>query len=314
MFLSFEKWHGCRNDFIVIWLNPTEDQTFRSLVGSAKHLCARDGRSIGADGIIVLHKSSTTDLLPSKISIINSDGSLARTCGNGIRCAASSVLRKNLKEGRKGEVPEGVEFSIADQIVRCSFVNAKSMRSDSTKFPIVCVEMGTPLLEDDSEFFDHVASESKRVLGTENFAVAGCKLGNQHIVIHTDRAFNIDTLRKFGPKFQHSDHWDGINVHLVKSSEPSEEIQKRARAEIGFSISELIHAASWERGAGETAACGSGACAIGAIALNSGFIDRSEWVGIQMPGGLLYVKQDEPNAPIQLAGPAELAFDGVVEI
>jgi diaminopimelate epimerase len=174
--------------------------------------------------------------------------------------------------------------------------------------------MGIPELDGESEFYEHVSNESKRVLGNHNFEVTGCRLSNQHIVVQTNQEFSIELLRDIGPRFQTSAFWDGINVHLVKTSEPTEEQLKKARSEIGFPISELIQAASWERGAGETAACGSGACAIGAIALNSGFLDRAEWVGVQMPGGLLYVKQDDPAAPIQLAGPAQLAFDGIVEI
>ena len=80
MLVPFEKWHGCKNDFIVVWLEPQAKEVFQSLQKRASQICARDGAGVGADGILVLHQDSRNDLQPATMTIINKDGSLAANC------------------------------------------------------------------------------------------------------------------------------------------------------------------------------------------------------------------------------------------
>jgi diaminopimelate epimerase len=117
-----------------------------------------------------------------------------------------------------------------------------------------------------------------------------------------------------GPKLQTSPHWDGINVHIISPTSITDKDHGRARNDLGGEISEIYRAYVWERGAGETLACGSGAVAIAASALQTGLVERSQWIAIDMPGGRLYVKQEQDDEPAMLAGPAMFVFRGTITI
>jgi diaminopimelate epimerase len=318
MFLKFEKWHGCRNDFIVVWLGPHTEVEFDSLQRQAPKLCSRRGDGIGADGIIVLHQSSDKDLLPRRLSVINSDGSLAKTCGNGIRCAAMSVLVRNQREAKKFEIPEGLEFELAGHTVLCSFMSRGSIAEAGSgprgAFPLVAVEMGVPEADDDYPLFAEVQAEVKRHLPTFKGEIHGVRIGNDHVVLMFDDPQTVEALREIGPKLQKSPHWDGINVHLAWASNLTDKDRTQIANQIGEPTDEAYQVLCWERGAGETPACGSGACSVGAAVLGSGFANRDGWVAIEMPGGRLFVRQEEEGGSVTLAGPAEFVFEGVVGI
>lgn len=300
MRVKFEKWHGCKNDFIVIDTNQME-LIQKSLVNSAPLLCSRDGDGVGADGIIILHKTGQAHQLPTDIAIINSDGSIASTCGNGIRCAAMSVL-KNAEKYSNVEDLSFLEFGLVDQsTITCSFIDKSTVR----------VSMGKIEVHVEGDLFQKVSSQISKSLKSFELnisEVAYCSISNSHLVIVSPEA-SKENLRSIGPLLQDSPLWDGINVHLVKSMDPS-------ALKIGQSldIEEAFEVWTWERGAGETNACGSGACAVGAFQLNSEMIDRSKWVGVRMPGGDLLIKQDSKEDDVILAGPAKFVYSGELEI
>ena len=117
MIVDFEKWHGCRNDFLVIWSTHNEaNYLLGSLQRQASALCSRKGEGVGADGLLILLTESRADLKPDKLVIINADGSLASNCGNGLRCAALSVYKKICQYGHVSDEPEFIELKVKENI------------------------------------------------------------------------------------------------------------------------------------------------------------------------------------------------------
>ncbi len=316
MQLDFEKWHGCKNDFIIVWVNPTQDDVVESLKRRAVDLCRRDGSSVGADGVIILHRPTHNALTADRLTIINSDGSIAKTCGNGIRCAAQSVLVRQRAEGSSWDVQEGVTFRLGDRDVDCRYLGVRDL-AKSTELPYVAVDMGLTKVNGDSGFHAHAVAAVRELGKTVAWLgkasdIGSCHIGNQHIVIYLDEAPTREQLLEVGPCLQTSAHWDGINVHLAASVALDAKQAAAIGRYLGSAPAEHYVARSWERGAGETNACGSGASAIAACQLESGLAEYDSWVGVSMPGGKLAVKQASAEDPAQLAGPAVLAFTGVL--
>ncbi len=305
MFLPFEKWHGCLNDFVVVWISDQDgDVVEGSLKRQGSAYCDRHS-GIGADGVLVLRTKTRGDLTPYKLTIVNSDGSIAKNCGNGIRCAALSVLKAHREKGNPKELPEMVALDVEGELLTARFMRTAGA------YPLVCVEMGAPTLGDDVVWAKDADREAKRLGSFQEIGV--CEIGNPHIVLTTDGA-SRDLVLKIGPALQKAPLADGINVHLIKSITLTDKDQARAGAELGHRLSEGYQVFVWERGAGETMACGSGAAAVGALALASGLVDRSDWIAVDMPGGRLYVRQQSPEDPVLLAGPGAFVFDGKVSL
>ncbi|MGE0171727.1 MAG: diaminopimelate epimerase [Oligoflexales bacterium] len=313
MFIDFEKWEGCLNDFIIVRFNE-DPLILKSLIASAPKLCRRDGSAIGADGIILIHETSvirdTPD--PRKITIINSDGSLASTCGNGIRCAAKSIY-DHLTQINKRNGPDYIELLLQKQSVVCRVLKGKNVSE-----PLISVAMGIPTVNEDASFHtaaqaavQNLAKEIGHPKLTNDYGV--CELSNNHIVFFLDN-IDRDLLLKTGPKLQKSNGWDGINVHLVRRKDMDIQDQERTQKIFGDDLEEIYEALVWERGAGETKACGSGACAIAAVSYENQASSRSGWIAIDMPGGRLYCRQSEEGDEIVLAGPAQKTFTGKFEI
>ena len=316
MFLKFEKWHGAKNDFILTWLLGDDDVIFDSLVRQAPSLCKRDGSGVSADGLLVLHISDREQIFPDKLSIINSDGSIAETCGNGIRCAALSTLKRHRHYSPR-DIPIGFELDLNSSTVTCRFLG-KGKLEGKDYWPLVSVDMGTPKLNDESDRFSDAKDEVKRVSQELKLPELTREWGyvdvsNEHLVFFLDDA-DRELLLKVGPAFQESKVWDGINVHLAVAKEVSNKDRTESANKLGQAIEELYDVYVWERGAGETMACGSGACAVASAALDTGLVERSNWLAIQMPGGRLYCKQEAKDDPVNLAGPAQYVFEGTIEI
>lgn len=318
MQLKFEKWHGTLNDFIVTWL-PDDALIEESIIRQAKQLCDRDGGGIGADGLLLLTpKPDKGDLLPAKLRIINSDGSVATTCGNGIRCAALSTLKRFYEAPHKVDIPDGFDISLETSVANIRFLSTNELEKSKPRWPLVTVDMGKPRVNDQNEdftdvkaFIESYAKAQKLPELTRDWALV--RLANDHLVFFLDE-INHELLRKIGPELQSSALWDGINVHIVTSKVLVNDDKRQSSQLLSEPIEELFDVLVWERGAGETKACGSGASAVAKAAMESGFIDRSKWIGIDMPGGRLYIKQREDSDPISLAGPGQYVFSGTITV
>lgn len=308
MFIDFEKWHGTKNDFVVTWMLTTDrDLLVPTLQRLAPRICIRDGSGIGADGILVLIAKTRKDPFAEELVIINSDGSLAKNCGNGLRCAASSSRRRAHREGVLDF--DGVSFSVSGNTIDCRFIGDKA-------HPFVAVTMPRPRLGPENDWDSDVIVKAKglqRDMPDLRGDLMTVEIGNPHIVFNVETS-TADLARLAGIPMQASRQGDGINVHIAMSCDMNESDFQRARRDVGDPIGDLLKVFPWERGVGATQACGTGACAVGVVALESGLIERAAWVGIDMPGGRLYVKQTSPGDEIILAGSASFVFSGSLEI
>ncbi len=308
MFIEFEKWHGCKNDFIICWVNQSQYANLvPSLQRKAKVFCDRN-TGIGGDGLIILiHQNHETT---KQLIIINSDGSLAKTCGNGIRCAALSVYQHALEQNKNSL--ESVELRMAEQEYSCQFVPQKG-----ALLPLVQVDMGTPHLNEKNSWHRDALAFVRKTLNEHQCPhflkeFYTCSLANNHLVFILEEEESLAKMREISQSLQKSPDWDGINVNFA-----SPLALARNQIPLGMRNQELADPYKvfiWERGAGETPACGSGACAVSAALLSTGLIARSSWVPTLFPGGCLFAKQDVEEEAIVLCGPGEFIFSGKIEI
>ncbi len=307
MLINFEKWHGTQNDFILCWVSQSQySNIVPTLQRKAKEFCERS-TGIGADGLIVIvHSAQSTS---KQLLIINSDGSIARTCGNGIRCAALSVYQHSLLESKTPI--ESVELQLEEQIYNCQFVPQKS-----GVLPLVQVNMGIPTLDKANSWHEAASNFVRLTLQQHKLTdwmndFHTCALANQHLVFLLEEEADIATMRTLGRALQSSPHWDGINVNFVSPLVQGPPIPTGMR---GRDLNESYKVFIWERGAGETQACGSGACAVATSLLSSGLFERTAWVPTLFPGGWLFVRQDEEGEELTLCGPAIFVYSGSIEI
>jgi diaminopimelate epimerase len=271
--VKFWKMHGLGNDYIVVDNRDCSigDEEAGTL---AKRLCQR-GFSIGADGLLLLMDSNIADV---RMRIINSDGSEAEMCGNGIRCLAKYCYDKDIV--RKMEFT--VETLAGLKLIKV-FPKDGSVES-------VRVDMGKPVFERrDIPMLGNgrCIDEPLKVDGRE-FRMTCLSVGNPHCVIFADNVKDLPVAR-FGPVIEHNELFPRrVNVEFA---------QVLSRKEMRVRV--------WERGVGETLACGTGACAATAAGNILGRLDRD--VKVELLGGDLSIMYD---GEIQMSGPAVKAFEG----
>ena len=310
MNISFEKWHGCQNDFIVVFSNPNQKELLDALQNEARKLCSKNGSSIGADGILVLdfEESSEQTFTPLKLTIINQDGSIASNCGNGLRCAALACYKRALEAERKVDIPDAFELKVLEKKFLCRFseeLNAEGLPE------FVTISMGEARLNDENSW-DTEAREAIQKVNTDlnspfSFEdIFTCHLSNNHIVLLTHDLLNEEAFYRLSEKLQHSFSWDGINVHLAKElgKAPSKTpcfLQKSS------SFYEILH---FERGCGPTQGCGSGATSLAASIFQEGFLEKGDSIGVKMPGGFVSIINQGAGLSLELSGPASFVFKG----
>ena len=308
MLIDFEKWHGTKNDFVVCWILTTDrDLLIPTFERLAPKICCRDGSGVGADGILVLISKSRKDPHPAELVIINSDGSQAKNCGNGLRCAAMSARRRAHRESVIDF--DGVTMTVQGTAIDCRFLGKDT-------HPLVAVSMPVPTIGEANTWHREVSDAVKTLQSTDSKLqgeIETVSLGNPHVVITVHDA-SVELASSAGRPLQASRRGDGINVHIASTLDVTEKDLQRARRDIGEEIGDLYKVFPFERGAGLTQACGTGACAVAVTALATGLTERSQWVGIEMPGGRLYIKQDDPDGVVTLAGAADLVFTGSLDI
>jgi len=276
--MKFYKMEGLGNDFVVTHeVKENEIQQFKNQFVS---LCNRR-KGIGADGIIFVLSSDKCDF---KMRIFNSDGSEPEMCGNGIRCFALYVNLLNLSELKKLTI-ETLAGVISTELI------------DNGK---VTVNMGRPVL---NAPVIPVAQTSGRVLMKELevdgkvFKINAISMGNPHAVIYVSDEITDKLVLGYGPKIEtHQFFPRKTNVEFIKVLSPNE-IQMRV----------------WERGCGETQACGTGACASVVSGIINGLHEKS--VIVHLPGGDLSISWGgSEDDSVFMTGPARVAFQGSVEI
>lgn len=282
MVIDFAKMEGLGNDFILL---DDMDGALGALgyPALARKLCDRRF-GVGADGIILALPSEACDI---GFRIFNSDGSEAEMCGNGMRCFAAFVNARGLFTGTRFRV-ETLAGTIVPEII-------EETRDGVTQ---VCVDMGEPVLAPHSIPFDvegDMAVSVPLTADDKQFRVTAVSMGNPHAVIVVDRLTG-DEPAVFGSSIEtHPLFPVKTNVEFVEVVSPAE-VKMRV----------------WERGAGETLACGTGACATAVATHLLGLTGRKVKVGLK--GGDLAIAWNESDNHIMKTGPATLAFEGRVTV
>ena len=273
--IKFTKMHGLGNDYVYI---DAINQKIENESSLAKFV-SNSHFGIGSDGLILICKSEIADF---KMRMFNSDGSEAEMCGNGIRCVGKFVYDKGLtnKTTVKIETLAGIKTLI---------LNTKDGKVETAR-----VDMGEPILE--AEKIPVISTEKpvkNLELEAENkkFKFTCVSMGNPHAITIVENTKEFD-VEKYG-----------------KVLEIDKAFPKKANIEFAQIIDrQNINMRVWERGAGETLACGTGACAT-AVACNlNGLTDRK--VNIELLGGTLNIEWNETDNHVYMTGPAVTVFDG----
>ncbi|MEK3904141.1 diaminopimelate epimerase [Paenibacillus sp. FSL R7-0179] len=278
--MEFTKMHGLGNDFIIVF---GEEELPGNAPELAVTLCNRFF-GIGADGLVYILPSQRGDYM---MRIMNSDGSEAEQCGNAIRCVSKYVYEHGLVESEQivietiGAGEQKVSLKVKDGIVES-----------------VTVDMGEPVL---SGLQIPVAIDAEPVLdqpieadGTA-FRFTAVSMGNPHAVIYVDDAVTFD-LAVWGPK---------LEVHPL--------FPRKVNVEFATVVNRShVDMRVWERGAGPTLACGTGACATLVSSVLNGVTDRSAVISLK--GGDLFIEWNEEDNHVYMTGPAQVVYTGSVNI
>lgn len=274
--IRFTKMHGLGNDFVVI---DGISQSVTLNAAMVKKIADRH-YGVGCDQILLVEVSGNPDF-DFRYRIFNADGSEVFQCGNGARCFARFVREKGLT------VKDHVDVITAAGPLRLSLLDDGQ----------VCVNMGVPVHAppDIPLLMDHESGMYSVAMKEGNVSFGAVSMGNPHavLVVETTEDAPVEKLGK------------ALESHPVFP----------ARANIGFMQiinRQKIRLRVYERGAGETLACGSGACAAMVIGAELGLLDRR--VEVDLPGGDLIVEWNGRGQPVFMTGPAETVYEGQIEL
>ncbi len=279
--LRFTKMHGISNDYVYI---STFDQTVDHPSALAVRLSDRR-TGIGGDGIILVCPSAVAD---AKMRIFNADGSEGRMCGNGIRCVGKFVYDKGLVPPEKTTV----------MIETLSGVKTLALTVENGKVQSARVDMGAAVLSpaaipvkyDGDRMVNAPLTVDGRV-----WYVTAVSMGNPHCVTFVDDVDGLE-LEKLGPHFErHEAFPERVNTEFVRVID-DHTLQMRV----------------WERGSGETWACGTGACATAVAACLNGYCRKGEELTVRLRGGALTIRYTDET--VIMTGPASTVFEGEVEV
>ena len=277
--MKFTKMHGLGNDYV--YVNCFEEK-IDNPPAVARFVSDRHF-GIGSDGLIMINPSKTADF---EMEMYNADGSRGEMCGNGIRCVAKYVYDYGLTDKTQISVETLGGIKYLDLTV------------EDGKVSLVKVDMGKPELEADlipiiSER-EQVIDEPIEVDGKE-YHMTGVSMGNPHAVIYVDDVKGLD-LEKIGPKFENH-----------------ERFPKRINTEFVHCIDrQTVEMRVWERGSGETLACGTGACAVAVSSILNNLTDTQ--VTVKLLGGDLQIEWDREKDCVFMTGPAKEVFHGSIDI
>ena len=271
--------HGCGNDYIYF-------NCFNQSVDNPQKLSKKlsDRRfGIGGDGIILIYPSSVAD---AKMRMFNLDGSEGKMCGNGIRCVGKYLYDNNLVKKNK------------ISIETLSGIKTLAVRDKDGKAELLTVNMGKaefsskkiPIKVDKPTIINHEAK-----FGEKSYKITCVSMGNPHCVVFCDD-INSMNLEEIGPIFENNGLFpEKVNTEFVEIVDET-----------------TFNMRVWERGSGETLACGTGACAVVAAAVAIGLCEKNKDITVNLRGGVLTIKYTD-NA-VYMTGNAEKVFEGVVEV
>ncbi|PZW67030.1 diaminopimelate epimerase [Pseudomonas sp. URMO17WK12:I1] len=276
MLLRFTKMHGLGNDFMVL-----------DLVSQHAHIQPKHAKQwgdrhtgIGFDQLLLVEPPQHPDV-DFRYRIFNSDGSEVEQCGNGARCFARFVLDKRLT------VKKNIRVETKGGIIELN------VRADG----LITVDMGAPRLAPEQIPFQADAEALSYAVDVDgkSHQLATVSMGNPHAVLRVD---DVDSapVHELGAKLEHHPRFpQRANVGFLQVID-----RQRGRLRV------------WERGVGETQACGTGACAAAVAAIRQGWMDSP--VQLELPGGKLHIEWAGPGQPVMMTGPAVRVYEGQVRL
>ena len=281
MKLSFTKMHGCGNDYIYF-------NAFTQSIDNPEALSIRLSqrrKSIGGDGIILVCPSDRAD---AKMRIFNQDGSEAKMCGNGVRCVAKFVVDQGLVPGDRETV--AIDTLSGVKQIRLLRKNGQVVGATVDMAQAILTPKEIPVLLDG----DRVIGRPVEI-GGKTWDVTCVSMGNPHCVVFVKDVDSLN-LEELGPCFEKNPIFpEQVNTEFIRVLDPHT-LQMRV----------------WERGSGETWACGTGACAAAVAAVENGYCPKNEDITVHLVGGDLVIRYTEET--VYMTGEAVTAFEGEVEV
>lgn len=278
MRIPFVKMHGLGNDFVLIdargWERPLHLEQIRHL--------AHRRTGIGCDQLLLIEDQPAGGEADFALRIFNGDGSEAEQCGNGVRCVALYLQRRGLVQESQ------LVLSTVSGPVRCRLQEGHE----------VTVEMGIPRFEPASVPFlaERRASSYALQVNSDRCSIGVVSMGNPHAVLQVDEVSTAPVAALGAAIQRHERFPEAANVGFMQ-------IIDRSR----------IRLRVYERGAGETLACGSGACAAVAIGRDQGLL--ADAVAVDLPGGRLHVRwSGDETQPLSMSGPGTWVFEGTIDV
>ena len=275
--MKFTKMQGLGNDYVYV-------NCFEETIANPSELAIRVSNrnfGVGSDGLIMINPSKAADF---EMEMYNADGSRGEMCGNGIRCVGKYVY----------------DYGLTDKTVvtveTLGGIKTLHLTVENGKVKYVKVDMGSPRLVPEQI---PIIAEGENVINApitvddQEYYMTGVSMGNPHIVVYLDNVKDLE-IEKIGPKFENHERFPNrINTEFAR-------VIDRQTVEMRV----------WERGSGETLACGTGACAVAVASILNGLTDDK--VTIKLLGGDLLIEWNRETNTVYMTGPAEVSFDGIM--
>lgn len=279
--MKFTKMQGIGNDYVYIncFEETVKDPSAVARFVSDRHF------GIGSDGLILIRPSETADC---EMDMYNLDGSQGAMCGNGIRCVAKYVF------------DHGIVNKTSISIATKSGIKYVDLTVKDGKASLIRVNMGSPILQATQI---PVVADTEQVIDApikvdgQEYHYTAVSMGNPHAIVYVEDTDSLD-LAKIGPSFEnHVNFPDRINTEFVQVLDEH-----------------TVKMRVWERGSGETLACGTGACAVAVASILNGHVSPDTPVTVKLLGGDLQIFWNRSENLVYMTGPAVTVFDGQIDL
>ncbi len=279
--MKFTKMQGIGNDYVYIncFEETVKDSSAVARFVSDRHF------GIGSDGLILIRPSQTADC---EMDMYNLDGSQGAMCGNGIRCVAKYVFDR------------GIVNKTSISIATKSGIKYVDLTVKDGKASLIRVNMGSPILQATQI---PVVADTEQVIDApiqvdgQEYHYTAVSMGNPHAIVYVEDTDSLD-LAKIGPSFEnHVNFPDRINTEFVQVLDEH-----------------TVKMRVWERGSGETLACGTGACAVAVASILNGHVSPDTPVTVKLLGGDLQIFWNRSENLVYMTGPAVTVFDGQIDL
>lgn len=278
--MKFTKMQGCGNDYVYVDCTKNQEIEIDNIPHVARQVSDRH-YGIGSDGLILIKPSQKADFF---MDMYNNDGSRGKMCGNGIRCVGKYVYDYCLTDKKQVKIET------------LSGIKTLDLTIDNGKVSQVTVDMGNPIFApekipviSDKE----ILVNEPIIIGGKEYKITCLSMGNPHAVVFVENTDDIP-IETIGPLFENHEMFpDRVNTEFI---------QVINRNHIKMRV--------WERGSGETLACGTGACASVVACVLNGLTEDE--VKVSLLGGDLHIRYDKDNNLVYMTGPAVTVFEGEI--